>query len=280
MTARDTVRIDCTAHNHEPPFERKREGAGSIHDDSIAREQGFAGALVPGIVTTAYALPVLYQCWGDDWIDRGSVSARYRRPVFDGDTVAISFEFDSGDNGEHATFEAKRQDEACVVGEASLPVGRIQLDIDHLAGPALPAPDQPVLVERGKLRIGQELYSEPFELTPETLEALNRHIDLKPGDWPADRVHPFVYLLVAAMHQQVGTKFTSPGIHYAARLQMIEAAKCGDTLETTGKIVDVYERNGNHYFEAEQLIRTVEGRNVALSRNTVIYEIGGGSKQG
>lgn len=272
MTEPSRVEIECTAHNHEPPFERRTEGAGSIHDDSIAQQQGFTGALVPGIVTTAYAIPLLVKRWGEDWIDRGTISARYRRPVYDGDNVTITYAFGNKDDGEHASIEVLRAGEPAVVGEASLPAEPAHFDLGHLAGPALSAPAELVLVEPGGLKTGQTLYSEPFELTADILEALNRHIDLPPGDWPEGRVHPFVYMLIAAMHQQLGTKFSSPGIHYATRLRMINPARPGDTLESVGKIADVYERNGNHYFDAEQLIRTTEGQDVALSRNTVIYK--------
>lgn len=272
MTDPAHVEIQCTAHNHEPPFERTQEGAGSIHDNDIALEQGFTGALVPGIVTTAYSMPLLLKRWGEDWIKRGTISARFRRPVYDDDNIAISYGFESSDEGERATIEVLREGEPAVVGEAFLASGPATFDLDHLKGEALPAPAEPVYIEPGKFQIGQELYSEPLTLTADILKALNQHIDLQPGDWPEGRVHPFVYLLLAAMHQQVGTKFTSPGIHYAAQLRMIEPAQPGDTLETVGKIVDIYERNGHHYFNAEQLIRTTQGQNVALSHNTVIYK--------
>lgn len=274
MAEADQLEIECVAHNNEPPFERKkRAGAGSIHDDDVAQQTGFTGALVPGIVTSSYTMPVLIDRWGEAWLERGTFTARFRRPVYDNDTVSIRYKFGRKDDAEHAEIEVLREGESSVVGEASLPAGPTKADLGPFSGPALSAPDELVVIEPGKIKPGQPLYSEPFELTPEMLGALNRHIDLQPEDWPEDKVHPFVYMLTAAMQQQVGTSFSNPGIHYATHIEMIEPARPGDTLEATGRISDDYEHNGNHFFVAEQLIRTTKGQNVAFSRNTVLYKI-------
>lgn len=274
MAEAEQFEIECVAHNHEPPFERKkRAGAGSIHDDDIARQTGFTGALVPGIVTSSYSMPTLIDRWGEAWLERGTFTARFRRPVYDNDTVSIRYKFDRKDGAEHAEIEVLRAGEPSVVGEASLPDGPTKVDLEPFSGPALPPPDELVVFAPGKIKIGQTLYSEPFELTQDILGAMNRHIELQPEDWPEEKVHPFVYMLAAAMMQQVGTTFDNPGIHYATHLEMIEPARPGDTLEATGRIAEDFERNGNHFFVAEQLIRTTTGQNVAFSRNTVLYKI-------
>ena len=65
-----------------------RDAANRIHDDVVARQHGFAGALVAGVTIYGYLtrLPVL--AWGSDWLRRGTASVRFLRPLYDGETLA------------------------------------------------------------------------------------------------------------------------------------------------------------------------------------------------
>ena len=145
------------------------------------------------------------------------------------------------------------------------------LPLDRLSGPALPIPDSPPLATPEALKIGQTLGSSPLTLDAETLAAYIDRLDLAPGEWPADRVHPFIYMNVASIHQVSSLTFPTPGVHAASELQIISPAQLGETIETVGFISDLYERNGHHYFRSEQLVRTLDGRPVAFNRNRVVY---------
>lgn len=58
-----------------------------IHTDDGARAQGFPRALVAGVTTYAYLTHPAIAAWGADWVAHGGGEVRFRRPVFDGDTV-------------------------------------------------------------------------------------------------------------------------------------------------------------------------------------------------
>lgn len=58
-----------------------------IHTDAGAQAAGFNRALVAGVTTYAYMTHPLVVAWGEDWLGRGGGEVRFRRPVFDKDTL-------------------------------------------------------------------------------------------------------------------------------------------------------------------------------------------------
>ena len=60
-----------------------------IHDDQVAAEFGFRGGLVPGVTVYTYlsALPAVH--WGREWLERGTMSARFLQPVYDGEEIEL-----------------------------------------------------------------------------------------------------------------------------------------------------------------------------------------------
>ncbi|MGH8982740.1 MAG: hypothetical protein ACRDY6_02565, partial [Acidimicrobiia bacterium] len=61
-----------------------------IHNDAVARGLGFRGGLVPGVDVYAYLCHVPAARWGRDWLGRGTITARFLSPVYDGDEVEIT----------------------------------------------------------------------------------------------------------------------------------------------------------------------------------------------
>lgn len=68
----------------------------AIHTDAGAQAAGFPRALVAGVTTYAYLSHVPMAAWGLDWVRSGGGEVRFRRPVFDGDTVRCT---PAGDDG-------------------------------------------------------------------------------------------------------------------------------------------------------------------------------------
>src|SRR4051812_32948028 len=63
------------------------ESENRIHDDDVARQLGFGGGLVPGVELFAYLSHPFVAAWGEDFLDRGRLDVRFRRPVYDGERV-------------------------------------------------------------------------------------------------------------------------------------------------------------------------------------------------
>jgi hypothetical protein len=58
-----------------------------IHTDEGARAAGFPRALVAGVTTYAYLTHPVVAAWGTSWLENGGGEVRFRKPVFDQDTV-------------------------------------------------------------------------------------------------------------------------------------------------------------------------------------------------
>jgi hypothetical protein len=260
---------EMIARNHKPPYEMKHSA--NIHDEETARRQGFEGALVTGAVVGAYAIPTLFERWGDAWLERGQFALKFKRPVYDGQTVDMIFDFGRDEDRETAILEIRHGDSVVIDGSAALPDSLPAIALDRFDGPALPIPESPPPAVPGLLKVGQRLGSEPLTVDAEGLALFTERLDLTPGQWPADRVHPFIYMNITSIHQVSSLAFPTPGIHASMDMQILSAARVGETLETVGFISEVYEHKGHHYFAAEQLVRTTDGRAIAVSKNRVVY---------
>lgn len=88
MTSQTPVRWVTTARNL-PEHARN-----PIHTDAGAKAAGFPRALVAGVTTYAYLTHPIVEAWGLDWLTRGGGEVRFRRPVFDDDTMTCEPEVD------------------------------------------------------------------------------------------------------------------------------------------------------------------------------------------
>ena len=70
-------------------FNTATASTNKIHDDDVARSLGFRGGLVPGVDVYAYLCHVPAEQWGERWVERGAISARFASPVYDGDAVSV-----------------------------------------------------------------------------------------------------------------------------------------------------------------------------------------------
>jgi hypothetical protein len=105
------------AHNTATQSDNK------IHDDAVARRLGFTGGLVPGVDVYAYLTHPPAEAWGLDWLERGTMRARFDRPVYDGDRVRVVPIGERRDHaGRHVQLEVRNsRDEPCATAEATLP---------------------------------------------------------------------------------------------------------------------------------------------------------------
>ena len=71
-------------------FNTATASANKIHDDAVAAALGFRGGLVPGVDVYAYLTQAPVREWGRAWLERGTISARFHQPVYDGDLVEVA----------------------------------------------------------------------------------------------------------------------------------------------------------------------------------------------
>src|SRR5262245_63173224 len=65
-------------------------GDNLIHDDTVARQHGFRGALVPGVTIYAYLTQPVVAALGEPWLTRGTAAVRFLAPIFDGEEVLVT----------------------------------------------------------------------------------------------------------------------------------------------------------------------------------------------
>jgi hypothetical protein len=103
----------ATAFNPVPESENR------IHSDEIAREYGFRGGLVPGVVVSAYLLHPAATAWGRSWLERGSASVVVHSPVYDGEDFRVELS-----EASDSAYQAALIDERgvrCATARVSLP---------------------------------------------------------------------------------------------------------------------------------------------------------------
>ncbi len=62
----------------------------NIHtSDDIARENGLAGRVADGMVSTNWISTYLADTFGDDYLAHGSLKTRYVKPIFEDETIEV-----------------------------------------------------------------------------------------------------------------------------------------------------------------------------------------------
>src|SRR5688572_4608556 len=157
--AKFVAAYDVQARNLSHASENK------IHDDGVAREFGFQGALVPGVEVYAYMAHLPVARWGVDWLERGTAECRFLKPVYDGKFV--SARATEGEATLSITLES--EGELCATGGAALPQARGAAPGIPDAVP-IPEPDERPDADEESLATGRRMSSPALHLTPEYLQ--------------------------------------------------------------------------------------------------------------
>jgi hypothetical protein len=65
------------------------ESENKIHDNDVAAKLGFTGGLVPGVALYAYMTVPMARDFGAEWIARGTMSAKFIQPIYDGEAATV-----------------------------------------------------------------------------------------------------------------------------------------------------------------------------------------------
>ncbi len=253
-------------------FRPRREHVGTIHDDESARAYGYRGALVPGIILYGYMADLVVHEWGMDWVARGTMHSRSRRPVYEGDPLTILTEPVQEDAAGLSVAMEIRDAEGNLVatGGASLPhAAPAQPDISEFPVDPIADPLRPI--EAGGFRPGDRFGS---KATLVTAEDLVNSLAMFGQRWPAYAregiIHPGRYPQAATHNALASYALPTPSIFVAATTQHLGVAHVGAELTTSGHVVAAYERKGNHYTDQRHVV-FADRRPVALVDRTSIY---------
>lgn len=271
------------SHEPLPDYRVKARNTSSnsenkIHDDETARRYGFRGALVPGVTVYAYLTEPLVAAFGQAWLERGTASVRFGKPVLDGEELHAAGVVTGRDaKGAAATVTgATAAEPEAAMLTATLPAGApTPVNLAMYRQAPLPEPRPEVTREH---LLALDTLGTPVNRYDEATAAewLGRVSDPLPlyrgGDgW----VHPAFFLDQAnrALRQNVRL---GPWIHVGSVIRHLGGARVGDTLATRGRVRSVFEKKGREFVELDLVIVAGTGerpRPIAHILHTAIYRL-------
>jgi acyl dehydratase len=238
-----------------------------IHDDAVARELGFRGGLVPGVDVYAYLCHLPAERWGQAWLERGTIAARFESPVYDGDEVEIA-----GRQVGDAELELTLSDPSgarCAIARAALPTEPPPRPAADSWPSAAPPAEPPQASPRA-------LTDAPFGSIETTFlaERAEEYLDDIRESLPLFRdqrlAHPG-WLLRFANYVLTANVRMGPWIHVESKIQFLGAVGSGDRVETRALVTALRERGGHRFVDLD-VLQLVADRPVTRTAHCAIYE--------
>ena len=248
-----------------------------IHDDATARRYGFAGGLVPGVTVYAYLTEPLVAAFGPAWLQRGTVSVKFVKPVLDGEGVTVTGEVTARDpqGGVAASLRATTASAGeCATLTATLPAGApTPLNLALYTEAPLPAEREAGTRAYfdAHATLGTFVVRYDAAQAEEYVAAVSDPLPLyhNAGGW----VHPafFTHIGNRCLRSNV---IIGPWIHIGSVVRHLGGARVGETLATRGRIRSLFEKKGRELVELDLLIVAgPSARPVAHIRHTAIYHL-------
>jgi acyl dehydratase len=270
VPAHDLPEYRITARN------TSKQSENLIHDDATARRYGFGGGLVPGVTVYAYLTHPLVAAFGSAWLERGTATVRFAKPIFDGEAVVVSGSVTERDARGISVALAARTErgDARAVMSATIPAG-LPTPVNVAPYREAPLPAERPAATRAHFLASPDLGTPvtPYDQAraAEYLAKVDDPLALYRG--PDGRLHPAFYL-DQSNRALSGNVRLGPWIHAASAVRHLGSARVGDTLRTLGRIRSLYEKKGREFVELDLVIVAGERRRpVAHVLHTAIYRL-------
>jgi acyl dehydratase len=247
-----------------------------IHDDATARRYGFSGGLVPGVTVYAYLTEPLVAAFGPPWLQRGTASVRFMKPILDGEAVHVSGEITARDPqvGVSATVRATTASTGeCAVLHATLPAGSpTPLNLALYTEAPLPVERVPGTREYFDAHTVLGTFVTRYDAA-EAHDYVTRVSDPLPvyhppgGGW----VHPAYYTQLGNRCLRTNVVI-GPWIHVGSVVRHLGSARIGDTLAARSRVRSLWEKKGRDFVELDIAI-LANGKPVAHVLHSAIYRL-------
>jgi hypothetical protein len=240
-----------------------------IHDDTVARDYGFRGGLVPGRDVYAYMAHFAVERWGVAWLTSGKMSVSLRRAVYHDDVVEVLADATASDELRIEVHDGS--DTLCASAVAT----------NQQAGEAA-RPSRSALPAR--TRAGERPAASPESLAVGTMFAAHverfsavesvAYLD-DIGETAAVFVdegvaHPG-WLLKQANCVLMDNVVLGPWIHVGSNVTHFGLIHDGSWISTRARVTQQFERAGHRFAVLDVML--VNGRSVvARIEHVVIYE--------
>jgi acyl dehydratase len=242
-----------------------------IHDDEVARRFGFGGGLVPGVDLYAYLTHPPAAAWGVDWLERGTMQARFSRPVYEGDAVRVlPIEHSEDGDGVRTRLELRNSDdEVCATGEAALPhTPAAALGLDPW--PDVPQADSPPSASPATLTVGTTFglsrHGFHADRAGEYLDDVRETLSI----YRTARVAHPGWVLRDANYVLSRNVRLGPWIHVESSAQHHRLVNDGDSVSTRARVTAEWEHKG-HRFVTLDVVVIAGGELATRIAHTAIY---------
>jgi len=226
------------------------------------------------VTVYAYLTHPLVEAFGAAWLERGTASVRFVKPVHDGEEVLVSGALTAHDaRSLTATVSASTGSGGeCATLTATLPAGS-PVPLNLARYPPAPLPAERPLATREQFAsldaLGTPVNAYDEVRAAEYLERVSDALALYRGarGW----THPGFFLDQAnkALSQNVRM---SPWIHAGSLVRHLGGAHVGETLATRGRVRSLFEKKGRQFVEADlAIVAGDRARPVAHVLHTAIY---------
>ena len=257
-------------------FNASTQSDNKIHEDSVAKAYGFRGGLVPGVTVLAYMARPFAEHLGLAWVERGTMSARFLKPFYEGDECRVAATVTAVTDSaiEFEIAATNYEGEVCGSGSASLPFDAVRQPSCN-AVPTASLPGQRAEAGAQSLAIGTVLGTLNWVLEPEGPYAdyLAEVADDLPLHRGPDGVAAPGYLYRWGNSALTNSVVLGPWIHVSSDAQHFSAAQFGDHLRSAAVVTDQFERKGHHFVDLDVLIVANETRPVMRIAHRAIYQL-------
>lgn len=240
--------------------------ANPIHRDEEARALGMQGGLVGGTTLFEYLSLPAVQLWGTGWVESGSMTARFRAPVYDGEELEIRTHDPLHEGGERRVE---------LVGPDG--VSRSE----GVIGPPVTNGPRPTPLSYSTAEAGAELpligYDSLASLPVLVGLQFEPHAE-RPGAASKDLgniVHPanVANVSIAIMYQTFRAEMAR--VHTGLATKQYRAVAYGEKLSARGRIIKAWRYKDRTYATNDVLVSDAEARPVMHIQNTTIWEFAG-----
>jgi acyl dehydratase len=247
-------------------FNSARDSENKMHDDAVARRYGFSGGLVPGVDVYAYMAHPAVARWGREFLEAGTLQARFLKPVYDGETATVT----ARETPDGLAIEAASRGEVCATGHAALtrttPPGLAEFEA-VAAGDASARPP----ADETTLKEGRRLGIRPLRLTAEGIAQYVADVrETDPLYLREGLAHPGLLPRLfnwALMHNVV----LGPWVHVESKVDHFAAARPGDELTVRARVTGNYERKGHRFVALDGLVVANGKTPIARVAHIAIY---------
>ena len=239
-----------------------------IHDDNVAKKFGFEGGLVPGVEVYAYMMHLPVARYGIDWLERGTASCRFNKPVYDGRNATVCGTVQADDS---IALRVESDGVLCATGEAALSETQTPPPANEI--PTAPLPDYDTRPDAAPESLVEGQVMGTFGATIHAernagyLRDVRETLDIYARE---GIVHPGLILRFANRALSMNVRL-GPWIHVGSEIRNFAIARIDDRLAAPARVVREYDHKGHRFVELDVLITANGERSLARIHHTAIY---------